>query len=157
MRKEFAALLYQMMSTNENIILLTGDLGYGMFDNIRRDFGDRFVNVGSAEQLLIGVGIGLSYTGKIPVCYSITPFLLGRPFEMIRNYVNHEKVPVKLIGGGRDQDYSHDGFTHHANDDMDILYSFENIVKVKSDIFDENELRNHILSQNPVYINLKRF
>ena len=146
-----------MMSTNEKIVLLTGDLGYGLFDSIRRDFKDRFINVGSAEQLLIGVGVGLSYAGKIPVCYSITPFLLCRPYEMIRNYVDHEKVPVKLIGGGRDQDYSHDGFTHHAEDDLAILYPFKNIVKVKPEIFNEDDLKKHILSPDPTYINLKRF
>lgn len=157
MRKEFAAVLYNLMKKHENIVLLTGDLGYGMLDKIRVDFPDRFINVKSCEQLLIGAGVGLTYTGKIPVCYSISPFLLYRPFEMIRNYVNHEKAPVKLIGGGRDTDYSHDGFTHHAEDDLQALSHFENITKVKQEVFDEAEIERHILSPDPVYINLRRF
>jgi len=154
MRKQFAELLHTIMTENENVILLTADLGYGLFDKIRKDFPSRFYNVGASEQLMIGIGVGLTYTGKIPVCYSITPFLLYRPFEMIRNYVNHEKAPVKLIGGGRNKDYAHDGFTHHADDDTAIMSNFKNITFVKQDDF--TGVKDHILSSEPVYINLIR-
>jgi len=154
MRKQFAELLHTIMTENENVILLTADLGYGLFDKIRKDFPSRFYNVGASEQLMIGIGDGLTYTGKIPVCYSITPFLLYRPFEMIRNYVNHEKAPVKLIGGGRNKDYAHDGFTHHADDDTAIMSNFKNITFVKQDDF--TGVKDHILSSEPVYINLIR-
>lgn len=154
MRKQFAELLYQMMAKNENIILVTADLGFGLFDEIRDTYPDRFYNVGSSEQLMIGVCVGLSYSGKIPVCYSITPFLLYRPFEMIRNYINHEKAPVKMIGGGRDKDYLTLGFTHQAEDDLEILDPFKNIRLVKQD--DLTGIEEHILSNEPVYINLTR-
>jgi transketolase len=154
MRKQFAELLHTIMTENENVILLTADLGYGLFDKIRKDFPSRFYNVGASEQLMIGIGVGLTYAGKIPVCYSITPFLLYRPFEMIRNYVNHEKAPVKLIGGGRNKDYAHDGFTHHAEDDTAIMSNFKNITFVKQDDF--TGVKDHILSSEPVYINLIR-
>ena len=154
MRKQFAELLHTIMTENEKIILLTADLGYGMFDKIREDFPNRFYNVGASEQLMIGVAVGLTYTGKIPVCYSITPFLLYRPFEMIRNYVNHEKAPIKLIGGGRNKDYAHDGFTHHADDDTEVMSIFKNIKCVKQNDF--TGVKEHILSDEPVYINLIR-
>ena len=154
MRKQFAELLYQMMAKNENIILVTADLGFGLFDEIRDTYPDRFYNVGSSEQLMIGVCVGLSYAGKIPVCYSITPFLLYRPFEMIRNYINHEKTPIKMIGGGRDKDYLTLGFTHQAEDDLEILAPFKNIRLVKQD--DLTDMEKHILSDEPVYINLTR-
>jgi transketolase len=51
------------------------------------------------------------------VVYSITPFVLYRPFEWIRNYLDHEKIPVKLVGGGRDKDYGYLGFSHWAEED----------------------------------------
>ena len=57
MRKRFASLLYNEMNKNDKIVLITGDLGFGLFDEIRKDFPDRFINVGSAEQLLIGLAI----------------------------------------------------------------------------------------------------
>ena len=96
------------MKENKNIFLLTGDLGYNLWDNIKIDFKDRFINAGSSEQLMMGMAIGLAMDGKIPIVYSITPFLLYRPFELIRNYVNHEKslfiqrnILTKLIKNAR--------------------------------------------------------
>ena len=106
---------------------MTGDLGYGLWDRIRLDYQDRFYNVGSSEQLMLGMAAGLAMENKIPVVYSITPFLLYRPFEFIRNYVNHEKLPVKLIGGGRDKDYGYLGFSHWAEEDKNIMENFKNI------------------------------
>ena len=89
MRKTFSKYLYDEMAVNPDIYLVTGDLGYGLWDKIRLDFSNRFYNVGSAEQLMMGSAVGLAMEGKIPVVYSITPFLLYRPFELIRNYLNH--------------------------------------------------------------------
>ena len=128
MRRLFKELLYDEMKVNEKVYLVTADLGYKMFDRIKADFPDRFINCGSAEQLMVGIASGLAYEGKIPVCYSITPFLLCRPFEIIRNHINKDSLPVKLVGSGIDDDYSHDGFTHWAGDTDKILFNcFPNI------------------------------
>jgi transketolase len=137
MRKTFANLLHKEMTNNPNIYLITADLGYGMFDDIKRDFPDRFINCGAAEQLMVGLAIGLSYEGKIPVCYSITPFLLCRPYELLRTYVNHENIPVKLVGGGRGKEYAHDGFSHWADDQEDILGTLKNVVSYVPDDADK--------------------
>jgi transketolase len=112
MRNLVAALLHSQMIIDSNIYIITADLGYGLWDEIKKDFPDRFYNVGSAEQLMLGIGVGLALSGKIPICYSISPFLLYRPAEFIKNYLIHENIPVKLIGAGRDRDYGTDGFTH---------------------------------------------
>ena len=85
MRRHFSELLHKEMSRNKDIILLTGDLGYGLWDKIRLDYSNRFYNVGSSEQLMLGMAAGAAMEGKIPIVYSITPFLLYRPFEFIRN------------------------------------------------------------------------
>lgn len=128
MRGWFAYELYQHMKKDKNIILVTGDLGYAMFDKIREDFPDQFINCGAAEQAMMGIAVGLALEGKIPVVYSITNFLLYRPFETIRNYVDHERIPVKLIGSGRDFDYKHDGWSHHSPDAKQIIkLAFPNI------------------------------
>ncbi|MDE2590931.1 MAG: hypothetical protein KGL95_14845, partial [Patescibacteria group bacterium] len=102
MRARFAHELHKQMKKNPEIFVVTSDLGYKMWDSVRKDFPDRFINVGAAEQAMIGIGIGLSLAGKIPFIYSITSFLLYRPFETIRNYIHHEKIPVRLVGSGRD-------------------------------------------------------
>ena len=127
MRRAFADELLKAMREDARIVLLTADLGYGMFDTLRAEMPDRFHNVGAAEQALIGAGVGLALAGKIPFCYSITPFLLYRPFELIRNYLDRERIPVRLVGSGRDRDYAHDGFTHHAEDAHAVLDRWPNI------------------------------
>ena len=119
MRKIFAEVLFKKMSQNENIILLTGDLGYGLWDKIKINYPDRFYNFGSAEVLMMGAAVGMALERKIPFVYSITPFLIYRPYELIRNYLDHEKIPVKLIGGGRDRDYGNLGFSHWAEEDKE--------------------------------------
>jgi transketolase len=146
------------MVNDERIIVLTADLGYGMFDNMQEDFPDRFINVGAREQLMLDMAIGLSYQGYIPFCYSITPFLLYRPFETIRTYIDHESINVKLIGGGRDKDYLHDGFSHDATDDLDMLAAMTNLTirKPYSNTNSIQDLDSCIQQEGPWYINLKR-
>jgi len=158
MRREFAKLTRELMSNNEKVFVLTGDLGFGMWDAVRAEYPSRTYNVGAAEQLLLGAGAGLALAGKIPLCYSITPFLLYRPFEILRNYINHENIPVKLIGSGRDRDYAHDGFSHWAEDDKQVLDLFPNIETFHPETTLElkQNFERLILSDRPCYINLKR-
>lgn len=158
MRKECMSLLLNEMINNEKIITLTADLGFGLLDQIRAAFPERFFNVGAAEQLLIGAGIGLAEQGKIPVCYSMSSFILYRPFEFLRNYVNAEKIPVKLIGSGRDYDYSHDGLSHWAHDDEIVLKALPNIKIYKPASIQEleNVWNEFINSNEPAYLNLTR-
>ena len=158
MRKQFSQKLHSEMSVNQDIVLLTGDLGYGLWDRIRIDYGDRFYNFGSSEQLMVGAAAGMAMEGKIPVVYSITPFVLYRPFELIRNYLDHEKVPVKLIGGGRDRDYGYLGFSHWAEDDKKIMKCFENVITLhpRTDRELDESFEQLINNSMPTYLNLKR-
>ena len=158
MRKDFAERLHREMSVNKDLFLLTGDLGYGLWDRIRLDYSDRFYNVGSSEQLMLGMACGLAMEGKIPVVYSITPFLLYRPFEFIRNYVDHEKIPVKLVGGGRDRDYGYLGFSHWAEEDKKVMNCFDNIKTIHpADVEAMHTAFEDVLNPTlPLYINLKR-
>ena len=146
------------MLVNENIWLITADLGFGMWGRIQNDFPDRFLNVGASEQAMIGIAAGMAKRGKIPVCYSITPFLLYRPFEVIRNYINHESLNVKLVGSGRDDDYEHDGFSHHAFEDKDVMKIFENIEAVWPETKEDmtRVVEDMVTHNGPYYINLKR-
>jgi transketolase len=105
---------------------------------------------------MIGVAVGLAYSGYVPVCYSITPFLLYRPFEMIRNYVNFEKLNIKLVGSGRDKDYSHDGITHWGEDDLTVLKCLPNIKCYKPAKLTDVMCKEFLETEGPSYINLKR-
>ena len=158
MRGWFAWSLHNLMVANQDIWVVTGDLGYGVFDTIEQSFPKRFINVGAAEQAMMGIGVGLALEGKVPVVYSITSFLLYRPFETIRNYVHNEKIPVKLVGSGRDRDYQHDGFSHWAEEDKKILEILSNIEGFWPETKEEIPplLREILLNRKPVYLNLRR-
>ena len=154
----FAAALHNEMRDNENIWCLTGDLGWGMLDKIRDDFPDRFVNVGASEQALVGAGVGLALSGKIPFCYSITTFLIFRPYEWIRNYINHEQIPVYLIGSGYGDDYKHDGITHQPHDIHKVMEVFENVRQYYPTTKEEvpELLRSMIMRNKPAFMCLRR-
>jgi transketolase len=158
MRKECATLLLESMIDQDNIQVITADLGFGILDQVRNSFPERFYNVGAAEQLMIGVAIGMANEGINPVCYSMSSFLLYRPFEFLRNYVNYENIPIKLIGSGRDRDYSHDGISHWAHDDEQVLAALPNIVVYKPQTIAELEdiWPTFINSNWPAYLNLTR-
>jgi len=156
MRPKFFQLLYEAMKNNPNIWLLVGDLGYGGADKIRDEFPERFVNYGAAEFAMVSGAVGLSLAGKIPVCYTITPFYF-RAFEMIRNYIDHENIPVVLVGSGRGKDYEHDGFSHYAGDDW-IFEKFENITCEWPETNEEVEevMEKALEGKKAHYINLAR-
>jgi len=158
MRRECAELLKLEMDRNDRIHVITADLGFGVLDPIRLAHPDRFYNVGAAEQLMIGVAIGMAAEGLIPVCYSMSSFLLYRPFEFLRNYVDYEKINIKLLGSGRDQDYSHDGISHWAHDDRTVLSALPNIQQYRpTDLLElERDFDAWINNQAPAYLNLMR-
>lgn len=158
MRGYFAHYLHEEMKKNKDIYLITGDLGYGMWDKIKKDFPDRFINTGAAEQAMMGMAVGLALEGKIPFVYSITTFLLYRAFEIIRNYLNFEKIPVKLIGSGRGRDYIHDGITHWPEEEKEVMAIFKNIRSVWPEELTEIAplVKKMVKTKKPWYINLKR-
>lgn len=154
----FGRALYFEMQANPNILLLTGDLGFAMFDRHRDDFPNQFVNTGAAEQAMIGAGIGCSLSGRIPICYSITTFLLFRSFEWHRNYLQHEGIPVLLVGSGLDNDYAHDGITHQSHDARDVLKLFP---RIRTYFPDDKQaipamLRTMIKAKEPAFLCLRR-
>jgi transketolase len=158
MRPQFSQGIYDAMAKNSNIWVITSDLGYKMWDNIRAKYPQRFVNTGAAEQAMMGIAVGLALEGKIPIVYSITPFLLYRPFETIRNYLNNEQIPVKMISSGRNKEYDTEGFSHWSTDDRKVMKIFTNIISYwPTDTSSIPKLIDKMLkSSKPWYINLSK-
>jgi len=157
-RGVFAYELHKQMTLNPSIYLLMGDLGWGMFDRIREDYPNRALSAGASEQAMLDMAVGLAHTGKIPVVYSITPFLIYRAFETLRTYIDHERVNVKLIGSGRDKDYAHDGFSHDATDVKKILDTLPTIGQLYPETKEEipTMLEHMLRFDGPLFISLKR-
>ena len=158
-RTVFANALYGKMVKNKDVFLLVGDLGFGVFDQVLKDFPDRAFNVGASEQAMLDIAVGLAYQGRIPFCYSIATFLLYRAFETLRTYINHEKLPVKLVASGRGKDYLHDGISHWSEDAKYFLDGLPNIKQIwpeytYPDIPDDLDWM--IKDPNPNFISLRR-
>lgn len=154
MKSTVGKLLAESMS-DSRLRLLTADLGYRMFDEAWKT--GRCINVGASEQTMIGIAVGMTYSGLVPICYSITPFLLYRPFEWIRNYLDYEKAPVKLIGSGRDDDYKNLGFSHWSFEQKDVMSLFPNIrVFYPESSEDLKDLWDEFLDGGPAYLNIRR-
>ena len=83
MRRIFGKIISELADKDEKIVLLVGDIGYGIFDKFREKHPKKFFNLGICEQSLIGAASGMSLEGLKPWVYTITPFLIERPFEQI--------------------------------------------------------------------------
>ncbi len=157
MRKRFFEMLADSMEQDSRIWLIVGDLGYGLTADIEKRFPDRFVNVGVAEQQMIGAAIGLSYRGFIPICYTITSFGLYRPFELLRTYVNHEHIPIKMAYSGRDQDYLREGFSHWSQDAkvvLDTLPKIRQFWPQDKEALDNDFMMSFLHDKQPSFISL---
>ncbi|SHF72325.1 transketolase [Caldanaerobius fijiensis DSM 17918] len=123
MRTAFVNTLMNLMKKNDNIYLLTGDLGFSVFDKLKEQFPKNFLNVGISEANMIGIAAGLALCNKQVFVYSIIPFVTYRVLEQIRNDLCYQKLPVKIIGVGSGLSYGAAGVTHHSIEDIAIMSS----------------------------------
>lgn len=127
MRKQFSKTIEKIAQKNKKILFLTGDLGFNALEGVRKIMGDRFINVGVAEQNMISMAAALASQGFRVICYSIAPFVAFRPAEQIRLDVCLHNMDVKIIGNGGGYGYGIMGATHHAIEDIAVLSSFQNM------------------------------
>jgi len=125
MRRTFGSEIASLAARDPDIVLLVGDIGYRVFDVFREKYPSRFFNLGICEQSLIGVAAGMSLEGMKPWVYTITPFLIERPFEQIKLDIDQQKANVKLVGFA---DYPTLGPTHSELDAKKLMSLFSNIV-----------------------------
>ena len=158
MKTAFVDTLIELAKKDKRIWLLTGDLGFGVFEPFIKKFPERFINCGIIEQSMMGIAAGLAMEGKKPYVYSIIPFITFRCMEQIRNDICYQDLDVKIIGAGGHQHYKGLGFTHNIKEDEDIklLSDLPNIRLFTPDTPEEVRetiLRSH--SENkPSYIRL---
>jgi transketolase len=120
-RRAFAGTLAELASRDERILLLTGDLGYKALDPFFEKHPNRFLNVGVAEQNMIGLATGLAEAGFLPFVYSIATFASLRAYELIRNGPILHQLPVRIIGVGGGFEYGPAGPTHHGLEDIGVM------------------------------------
>lgn len=121
MRQTLARSLAELMHADSSVMLLTGDLGYGVLDDIAERYPSQFLNVGVAEQNMIGVAAGLVQTGHRVICYSIANFASLRCLEQIRNDIVYHQLDVMIIAIGAGLSYGTLGFSHFATEDISCM------------------------------------
>lgn len=154
MRKSFFRELEDIYREDENVFILTADLGYKLFDNVKNISPQRFYDTGVAEQNMIGLAAGLALSGKSVYCYTIIPFLVMRAYEQIRIDVDYHDLDVKLIGVGAGLSYGFEGITHLALEDLGMMRSLQNMsVVVPADPMEAASLaRASYDHDGPMYI-----
>ena len=127
MRKHFSAYIEQVAAKQDDIVFITGDLGYNALEGLATRLGDRFINAGVAEQNMVGLAAGMASQGYRVICYSIAPFVVYRCLEQVRNDVCFHNLPVYIVGNGGGYGYGIMGSSHHAIEDIGILSGLPNM------------------------------
>jgi len=129
-RRVFINELIKQSRTNKNIYLLVADVGYNLVEPFQQEFPDRFINVGIAEQAMIGIASGLAMKGKKVFCYSLGNFPTLRCLEQIRNDVCYHNLDVKIVNSGTGLYYGALGSSHHATEDIAVMRSLPNMTVI---------------------------
>ena len=127
MRDAFINTLYDVAKSNSNIVLITGDLGFGVLDKFAADLPNQFINAGVAEQSMMSMAAGLAASGKRVFVYSIANFPTLRCLEQIRNDVCAMDNSVVVVSVGAGYSYGSHGYSHHAIEDIGIIRALPNI------------------------------
>src|SRR5262249_49067556 len=123
MPNAFSAALVEAACADDRVLLLTGDHGYALFDEVRRACPDRYLNAGVAEQNMVGVAAGLAKAGLRPIVYGLSAFVPVRVLEQIKLDVCYERLPVVFVGDGAGVVYSTLGTSHQCTEDIAALRS----------------------------------
>lgn len=156
MRNVYQKKMIELCEKNPNLYMLLVDSGDKEYDNLRKSFSDRIIECGISEQNELGVAAGMASEGLIPVIYGMSPFLIYRGLEFIRDDICLQNLNVKIIGSGAGIIYNNLGPTHHATEDIGIMRTIPN-VKILSPgsplemipILDEA-----ILHEGPTYVRM---
>jgi len=158
-RQAYGEALKELAQKNPNVVVLDADLSKStMTAEFKKVAPERFINVGIAEQNLIGTAAGLSLTGKIPFASSFAMFAAGRAFEIIRNTVAYPRLNVKIAATHAGLTVGEDGASHQAIEDLSIMRSIPNMVVLNP--ADGVEAKKAVIAaanyNGPVYIRLGR-
>jgi transketolase len=158
LRNILAKYVLDKSKDNKKIVFLTGDLGFSVLEPLAKSLGNRFINTGVAESLMMSMAASISSEGYKVFAYSIVPFATQRCLEQIRNDICYHKLDVNIIGVGAGFDYGILGPSHHAVDDVAAIWSIPNISVFSPANHDETIkcLDNSWRAKGPKYFRLSK-
>jgi len=158
MRNMFVKTILNACKKKDDIFIITGDNGAGVFDDFKMHYPDRFLNLGIAEQNITSFSAGLAMSGYKVYIYNIIPFLLYRCYEQVRNDICYQKLPVVMVGIGSGVTYAPQGMTHYSVEDIGIAQTLPNLTVISP--IDPVEARIAaeftINADKPVYVRLPK-
>jgi transketolase len=158
MRDAFLRVLTGLAPSHPELVLLSGDLGFGVLDEFRARFPRQFVNAGVAEQNMTGLAAGLALEGRTVFTYSIGNFPTLRCLEQIRNDVCYHAANVKIVAVGGGLSYGPVGMSHHATEDLAALRALPGLaLYAPGDVWEAAEITRHLLvTSGPAYLRLDK-
>lgn len=120
-RDAFFDRLYEIAQNDDNVYLITVDMGAPSLDKWRENHSDHFLNVGPSEQIAIAMAGGMAMEGKNVFVYGICSFLAGRAWEQLKTVISLMNLPVTIVGVGAGFAYDKAGATHHSLEDIGMV------------------------------------
>ena len=151
--------LEQLAEADARIVAVVNDsVGSSKLNSFQKKFPDRLINVGIAEQVMVGVGAGLANGGRIPFVSAASCFITGRALEQVKADIAYANFNVKLVGQSSGIAYGELGATHHSIEDFAWLRPLTNLtVIVPADAWETAEAVKWAAGhEGPVYLRLSR-
>ncbi|MCH8978902.1 MAG: transketolase [Armatimonadetes bacterium] len=127
MRDTFVKRLTELAREDSRIMLVTGDLGFGVLTSYAAELPAQYLNAGVAEQNMTGMATGMAMEGRIVFTYSIANFTILRCLEQLRNDAAYHGASVKAVAIGGGFSYGALGMSHHATEDLAIMRAIPDI------------------------------
>lgn len=158
MRNAFINTILEACLERDDLFVISGDAGLGVFDTFKAEHPDRFLNLGAAEQNMISFAAGMAMTGYKVLVYNIIPFVLYRCYEQVRNDICYQELPIILAGIGSGLTYSPQGMTHYSVEDLCLARTLPNLTVLSPiDPIEARSAADYALSAAaPVYVRLAK-
>src|SRR4030042_5727095 len=158
MRNTFAKVLAEYAAKDEKIYLVTGDAGFGVFENFQSTFPKQYINTGVNEQFMVSFSAGVALEGFKVFVYNIVPFVLYRCYEQVRNDICYQQLPITMIGIACGLLNTLSGMTHSTPEDLNICASlpYLGVFSPCDPRETEAALRYAVTAKNPIYIRVDK-
>ena len=148
MRKPFIETLTKLAEKDDKIIFVIGDVGFSFIEGFKQRFSKQFLNCGVMEQSMMGIAVGLAQQGFKPYVYTMSNFVIFRPYEQVRNDICYGNANVKLFGVKGSEAYKFLGMSHNmfGDEEKRLLKDLPNL-NTYFDMQTEKEVSENIMKE----------
>lgn len=158
-RYRYLDTIYKLIKQGEDIVFVSSDYAAPSLDKLKKDFPDRYVSVGIAEQNLIQIACGLAMAGRRVIAYGMAPFPCIRAYDQIKNAVAMMNLPVNIVSVGTGFAIPEFGATHYCAEDFSIMRTIPNmeIITISDEWMAEKCANYSLKNQGPLYVRFDKY